>query len=509
MAQSNSQELIWGIVLNYLQKGINIVIALIYTPVMLSMLGKSEYGIYSIAVSLISYVHLLELGLASSYLKFFSQDIATNDREKLAKTNGLFITCFTVIGIIALVVGIVLTCFSQEIFDTGLTGKEHELIKKIMFILAVSMAFNLATTIYSSIIIAYEKFIVHRLLNLIRTVLQPTVVWILLLLGYRSVMLACVTGILTVSVGFFYFYYCVYRIKIPLTFHNLSFAQLKSVSVFSFFVVLNSIFDQFTWGTDSIILGRFVGSGSVAVYSLGTWFSGMYSQTAQAISSVFYPRINRYVAEHQPIEVISNLFIKIGRMQAMIMLPILLGFIVFGRQFISLWAPVGYDDAYFVASITMIPYSIDIMQNVGIAIQMAQNRHKFRSIVCTLLALVHVILSVFVSQKYGAVGCAVVIAVYFTLGPVLIMNWYYKTQIGLDIVGYWQSMAKFLPTILACILVGYVITECVLIQTWQMFVICIIPFLCVYVLMVWFTAMNKDEKDLFVGIYKRMVKVMR
>lgn len=503
MAES-SKELKIGVVLSYLQIVANVVIALVYTPVMLTMLGKAEYGVYSLAASTIAYLHLLEFGFAQSYVRFFSEEKVNGDKQSLAKLNGLFSVVFFLMGLLAFLAGVVVVCFSQEIFGSGLTAEEHQLVRIIMGILTVSTAVGLATNVYSSVIVAYEKFFVHRLVGLIRTVLSPALVWILLLCGYRSIMLALVTGGLTVIVGLFYVFYCFRYLQIPITFRNLQPAKLKEIGTFSFFIVLNFIFDQAAWSMDRIILGRLVGAASVAVYSVGVQFSQLFMTMSTSVSSVFTPRINVYVATKQSKEVLTNLFIKIGRIQMIILLPILMGFIFFGQSFIRLWAPVGYEEAYWVAVITMTPLLIALVQNTGIVIQMAMNQHRFRSIAYTLLAVVHLVMSCLICEKYGAVGGALGTAMYLILGPGVLMNWYYQKYIGLDVIRFWKDCCSFVPTIVILGCVGYGVMRYAVIISWWDFVLYGVLFGIAYVVMIWLTAMNQNEKDLFVKPIRRV-----
>ena len=51
-----------GAALNYVSICLNMVVGLIYTPYMLRMLGQSEYGLYSLAASIIAYLTVLDLG---------------------------------------------------------------------------------------------------------------------------------------------------------------------------------------------------------------------------------------------------------------------------------------------------------------------------------------------------------------------------------------------------------------------------------------------------------------
>ena len=61
-----------GAILSYLQMAFNVAINLIYTPVMIKLLGKSEYGLYNTVASTISLLTILNLGFSSSYIRFFS-----------------------------------------------------------------------------------------------------------------------------------------------------------------------------------------------------------------------------------------------------------------------------------------------------------------------------------------------------------------------------------------------------------------------------------------------------
>ena len=60
-----------GIILSYVGQAVKILVTFIYTPIMIRILGKSEYGLYQLVFSVVSYLSLLSLGFASSYLRFY------------------------------------------------------------------------------------------------------------------------------------------------------------------------------------------------------------------------------------------------------------------------------------------------------------------------------------------------------------------------------------------------------------------------------------------------------
>ncbi len=60
-----------GVLLSYISQGIHILSGILYTPIMLRMLGQSEYGLYTLVSSVVSYLGLLNFGFASSYIRFY------------------------------------------------------------------------------------------------------------------------------------------------------------------------------------------------------------------------------------------------------------------------------------------------------------------------------------------------------------------------------------------------------------------------------------------------------
>ena len=509
MSASKSKQLKAGTLLSYAQTIAGIVIALIYTPAMLRLLGKTEYGLYNIAASIISYVKLLNLGFSSSYVRFYSRDKAANDYKALARTNGLFCIVFMVIGVLALFSGIVLTACARLIFSTGLSESEYVIARTIMAILTVSTAYNLSTSIFSSIIIAHEQFIFHKTVNLIKTILSPALTWVLLMRGYRSIMMASVTAGLTVVADTFYVIYCFKKLRIKVDFSNPSAAQLKEISVFSGFVALTSIVDQINWSIDKILLGRMWGAAYTAVYSVAAAINDTYIRISTAISNVFIPRANRLVAENRPDSELTGFFIKIGRIQMLVLLPVLLGFIFFGQKFISLWTPKGYGEAYIITLLLIVPATIPLVQNIGIPIQMAQNKHQFRSLFYAGMALVNFALSVLLCRRYGAVGCAAATAVSLLFANGIAMNIYYHKSIGLNIIRFWKSMAQFLPTAAVTSAAGYAIMRFTKIDGWAAFIGWGAAFCAVYMLMAWFTAMNRSEKQIVYSIIGKIRRVAK
>lgn len=503
MSVNNSKQLRIGAILSYVQTAVGAIISLVYTPVMLEALGKNEYGLYNIAATTISYVNLLNMGFSSSYVRFYSKVKASNDKEAVAKTNGLFLLVFLIIGVLALIAGLVLTFCSELIFSEGLSTQEYHIIKRIMIILTVSTSYNLATSVFSSIVIAHERFIFHRLVNLIKTIFTPSITWIMLMLGYRSIMMAAITALLTIIVDTFYLLYSLVKLRVKFNMKNPSKAQLKDITFFSGFIALSSIVDQFNWSIDKLLLGRIWGSAYTAIYSLASTIHTLFMQLSTAVSNVFIPRVNMLVATKSDKEELTNLFIMIGRVQMMVLLPVFLGFVFLGRGFIGIWAPSGYSQAYVIAVMLMGASFVPYIQNIGVSIQVAMNKHYFRSILYACIAGVNFVVSIILCRHYGAIGCAIGTVGSLVIGNGVIMNIYYHKVIGLNMVKYWKSMSEFVPAVIVLSVLGIVIMMWVPIDSWLVFLIVGAAFVITYVVTLWLTIFTDSEKEKVLRIIKK------
>ena len=110
-----------GAILTYVSMGLGYLISMAYTPLMLRLLGKSEYGLYNLVASIVAYLGILNFGFGSAYMRYYSRYKVQDDREKIATLNGMFLIIFSVLGFVAVLAGSVLAFNSDIIFGSKLT----------------------------------------------------------------------------------------------------------------------------------------------------------------------------------------------------------------------------------------------------------------------------------------------------------------------------------------------------------------------------------------------------
>ena len=469
-----------GILLNYAGEAVKVLTALIYTPVMLRLLGQSEYGLYQLVSSTVAYLSLLSLGFGSAYIRFYSRYAVKHDDDGVERLNGMFMLIFCIMSALCVFCGGVLIAKAEWVFGGGLTVAELEKAKGLMAILVFSMALTFPNSVFTCYVTAHERFVFQKTLNLLQGLLNPFLALPLLLLGYGSMAVVGVSAFLTVLVFVSNILFCRKKLEMRFSFSGLELGLLKEMWVFTFFIFLNQIIDQVNWNVDKFLLGRMIGTSAVAVYGIGGQINGLYIAASTAVVNVFSPKVNRIVATSDDNEELTDLMIRIGRIQFMILALVITGFIFFGRPFIRLWAGAEYSSAYAVALLLIIPVTIPLIQNLGIEIQRAKNMHRARSLVYTGLAVCNVILSIPMIHRFGVEGAALGTAISMILGNGLFMNWYYHKRIGLDMLAFWKSILRFAPSVAVVTVFGVVLNKMWMIDSWGMLILGVALYTAVY-----------------------------
>ena len=116
---------------------------------------------------------------------------------------------------------------------------------------------------------------------------------------------------------------------------------------------------------------------------------------------MFVPEANRLAIGDSNEKELTNVFTKVGEFNNYLMLLVLSGFLLIGRQFVTLWVGKEYDISYYATVILMISGYIPAVQTLGVNIQNAKNMHRIRSVVYFFVACINVIASVFLIKMYS------------------------------------------------------------------------------------------------------------
>ncbi len=430
-----------GILLGYLNIGLSTVLGLAYVPIMLHYIGKNEYGIYQMIGSLIAYFSVMDFGLTPAVVRFYSKYKLQQDELAMENLLAVVLRVYVVIALLMAAGGCAVYYYMPQLFAASMTAAEILLAQRLFLLMMFNLVAGISTMCFKSVMEANQRFVVIKGLETLQFILQPLLVISLLHVWPSALTMAGVMTLLNVLLISLRIYYCFARLKVRIRYHyfdRVVFSEFKRLAL-SVFVV--TLIDQVFYKTNQVILGAVSGTEAVAVYAIAAMIYSNYMNLSTAISGVFFPHVVELISKNSPVQVLSDLFIKVGRLQFFVLALVTSGFIVFGREFISMWAGSSFADAYVMTLLIILPMSFDLLQNLVLSIMMAKNTYDFRAKLYFVMGAANLALSYYLAQNYGGIGCALAMGLVLTCGNGLVINCYHKIVNRLDIGRFWRELA--------------------------------------------------------------------
>ena len=500
----NNNERKIGAILSYISIIASTLVQLTYTPLLIKTMGQSEYGLYSLVNSVIGYLTVLDLGFGNAIVVYTSKYRAKKMYEEEKQLHGMFKLIFIIIGIIAGLLGIILFLNVNNMFGSTMNLVELKKIKIMMIILTINLVFTFCFSIYSSVITAYEKFIYQKIISILNTLLKPIIMIPLLFMGYKSITMAVVITIVNIFVIISNYLYCRNKLKIKIKYQGFNKKVFKKIFKYSIFIFLAVVVDKANWSVDQFVLGAVSGTIAVSLYSTASTINILFINLSTAISGVLLPKMSKMIAKKATDEEITNEFIKVGRIQYLIVFLMASGLTLFGKEFFIAWVGKKFVESYYIALILIIPLCLPLIQNLGISIMQARNMHKFRSIVLFLIAIANIAISIPLAKMYGGIGSAIGTSISLLVGNVLIINIYYYKKVGINVIKFWKEIFTMtIPFVIPVSLI-VILIKLIPLHGYQHVIIFGGIYTIIYTIICYLVVLNKYEKDIVNKVFRKM-----
>lgn len=499
----SDRQLKIGAALSYLAIGINIISALIYSPWMLSKIGSGDYGLYTLATSLIN-MFLIDFGISSAVSRFVSKYVAEGRQDKVDQLLGVVFKLFGGLscGISVILIGIYF--FIDQIY---LALTPVELVRfKVVYIISAAfsvVSFPFSTTL-NGILTSYEKFIQMKLCDVGNKVFTVLFIVIALLTGGGLYELVAINAALNLVCFAAKWIVIKTTTKVNVNLKCWDVGMLKEIFGFSMWVLINSICSRLIMNICPNILGITAGTMAITIFSFASVIEGYTYTFASAIDGMFVPRIARITYGERDMNKILLLMIKVGRFQYHLVGLIIVGFACVGKMFITLWIGEEYMSVYYGALLLMLPAPFYLSQQIGKSTMVMVNKVRYLTVVNVIKAAANVVLVSLLSRPFGSVGaCMSICIVYFFRN--FANSYLYKTQLGIDMKQFnKECYGKMSLAIIAALMFGMCLGLLPLPCTWFVFLCKVVLIGISYIVFMWLLGYNENEKRMVYGIIKKL-----
>lgn len=496
-----------GVILGYLAMLIQNLASFILTPLLIVAFGDGNFGVYKLVLSISSYFALADLGLSNAIVRYISEYKAKNDKISESKFVLLIILIDILVASVLMLMGIFMYSKLPLIFGSSFLTSEMDLLKSLFFLTLIDGVFNLFTNLTSGIIKSYENFGLLKVINILRTFVRFGFAIMLIRFGKGAFSIILLDTILSFLILASTSYYCIIKLRIKLSFNLLSKKYAKEILSYSLIVFIDAIAFHLFWNADNFIIGIFLSSSAIAVYSIGAQISSLFFSFSIIVSDVIMPGIVTQVTNQASDEELTMSMIKIGRIKLILIALPVIGFIFLGKSFIHFWVGDGYAEAYSIALLVIIPSMIAAVYDAGLYIMWAKNKHKVKSIVSLIISGLNIVITVVLVRVIGIIGAAIGTAFAYTAGYVFFNTIYFHQVLNLDMIRFFkETLAKTWIAIIATSLFALIISQFQ--QTSLIyFAIKVVLITFIYVLLMWKIGLNKEEKTMISNILVKSARI--
>lgn len=499
-----------GIILSYILLILEIFSGLFITPLILNAFGKAEYGVYRLSLSIIAYVALLDVGVGNATVRYITKYRAQKcflDERRFFTVAQIY---YIFIAIIAGCCGYMLVTLFPSIFAISLSPSEITLGQQLLIISSINMCVTLITAVFPNILIGYGLFGISRITSIVQILLRITLTFCALSMGYKSLAIVSINVILTIFLRFSLALYVLFKLKIFPYFQGITKTFISSILGYTSWILVQMIATQINAMADQILLGIYISGAAtiIAIYAVGTQIVQYFQSIGGIIGSVLMPTFVHMVDRGATSTELQKEMVRIGRISFILLAAIWGGFLLYGKQFIILWAGNSYKEAYLITALLMGAYFFIYLGSCGTQILWAKNEHKEQAILKFAIVISNIFITILLIQWNPLLGATIGTLTSLLLGDIVVMSFIFKKKIGINLLEYCGQLAKgLLPMSICSVCLNYLV-YLLHFQGWTGLCVNVLLYIITYAILIYFFAMNPWEKQQVLGLLSKTYNIV-
>lgn len=434
MENSRTKNSIDNIKTGAIVQFINKIMAFVVRTFFIKMLNSDYLGVNGLFTNILSILSFAELGIGTAIIFNMYKPVAIDDKEKIKSLMQLYKKCYTIIGVIVFVLGLLVIPFMNFVITSKPNISENLILIYLMFLFNTSVSYFF--TYKKSIISAHQK---QSIINNIDSVFyfMKSIVEIIILVLTRNFLIYLTIEILatvfeniyvSVKADKMYPYLKDKNVKVLSKEESGNiFKNVKALVVYKFGGVIMN-------GTDNILISSLVNVGTVG-------FCSNYTMIINSIKSIITSALNGITASIGNLNVVGNtkqkesVFYQITFVNYIIYSFCAIAFIVLLNPFIRIWLGEKYILGIDVSIALALSFFIEGLRNPGYAYRTTLGLFQKGKATPYIGAITNIIFSIALCKLCGVSGiffatCIAQLVSYTWIDPYLIHKYEFKTPVS-------------------------------------------------------------------------------
>lgn len=384
---------------------IRIGLAILTIPLLIRLIGVEEYGLWTLASSVIAIIALAEAGLATATTVFVSQDLGKEDVDGLSQTLTVTVGAMLILATLAAIA----LWFGAETlvnFFPKLSTEQSLTAVQALQIAGVAVWARLLQQIVVGVEQAYQRYGVMNFLITLQSVLNNLGLLVIALLGGRTVALMhyqVYLSVVSLASHICLVWSLVNKTKINI---NLNTTRVLIILKYSLFTWLSSLGSVLFTQCDRLILGTILGTYSLGTYAAITTITSQINVLSSLSVQPLLPVMSNLIANPNENSILLKMQIRRAfKINILIAFGMGIGLFLIAPFVMRLMIPSGVREQDILAfRLATIIYTIYSTNAVGYYILFAVNAVKVSLIINIISGILSLCLIYVLCSQSGLIG---------------------------------------------------------------------------------------------------------
>lgn len=473
---------------------VGLIISFFLTPFIVNKLGTSLYGLYGLIISLTGYLVVLDFGLGNTLTKYTSEYYTLQKYNDLSETASTLLVIYAVIG----VGGIFLTFLLSLFLPLFHVPVQYLSISKWAFILSgITFALSLPLSLYSGLIAGLQRYDIKAYIGIAVTVINAAITLFVLMNGGRLISLILINLFSQVLIGILSILAVkhLYRHNIKISLHFFRKSKIKELFLFSVSVFIIQIAGILSFNTDNIVIGYFLTLEAVALYTIAQKLIKLLTALVFQLVDVLFPAFSALAAVGDNKRIILY-YINAVEIALVFSAPAFIGFLVFGKDLLTLWVGSKFGIGYSVLIILSAAMFFHYPSHVGGLLLIGIKRHKTLSYIAIIDAISNLIMSILLIKPFGIAGVAMGTAIAMFVSNGIVIPFYIDVILDIPHINFIMVYVKVLVTALIPVIVAIILKHNIIQNHLYTVVLEMGGVALLFFILYWLFAMTAENKKL-------------
>lgn len=437
-----AKSFIWSTVSKVLNAGLRFV----SIPLLLNYFGKDSYGLITLAVSINAYMQLMDMGMNTGAVNFFSKWIADKEYDRLDRVARTNLSFYTIIGVVNCIVLLFLAWQGKGLFK--ITPEEFQVFRSLLYVLAGVSIINWTTFVFNQLLVSDEQMAFTQQVMTVRSIMNIGTVLVAIHMKWSVIQYFFIDSICSVMVIIPYYILTRKRGLIKSLLPAFYWNDFSVIFKYSMAIFAMGIFQFTATQSRPLIIGIF-GSSAVssilAEYRIVEVFPLFILSIGGSIISILLPKTSKAVQRNDRIA-IEKMAYEGTRFTSILVAFLCFPIMLNARELLTLYVGIGYQHLAIWLSLWVFTLTLFLHNTPVASLVLATGKTRMLVYSSAIACVVSMVINALLTSGLG-VGSAVIGYLMYIVIQVLFYYLYFNNKIlGLKSLMVFKSF--IVPTML-------------------------------------------------------------